>query len=179
MSDESRPEGVMAALGDAGPCPAVEHNGTRWTVGHPTQRAKAELEKLVVEVSQATLDELKPMLPRAKWLEKEAKFDAILFARQWQTWGSLWSEVCNGPLSYPLFLLSLMRPHHPEATVRDAQSLWLEANRACRTALVMVVPGFFDLLTAFLPAEEGDRRKQAEAMKAEMLASLERPTLTA
>lgn len=179
MSDESKPEGVMAALGDAGPCPTIERGGKTWTVGHPTQRAKAELEKLVVEVSQATLDDLKGMLPPAKWDEKEAKFDALLFSRQWQTWGTLWFEVANGPQSYPLFLLSLMRPHHPEATVRDAEALWRDANRACRAALVMVVPGFFDLLTAYLPAEADGRQAQATVMKDHVVAFLQRATPTA
>jgi hypothetical protein len=179
VSDESRPEGVMAALGDAGPCPTVVFAGKTWTIGHPTQRAKAELEKLVVEVAAKNLDDLKGVLPKAKWKEKEDKFDALLLARQWQTWGSLWSEVNNGPQSQALFLLSLARPHHPDMTVADAESLWINANRACRTALVLVVPGFFDLLTALLPAEEGDRQIVAERMKAEFLASLERATLTA
>lgn len=179
MTDETiRPEGALAALGDAVPPPEVTFAGKAWKIGHPTQRAKAELEKLVVEVSEQAMADLKGVISAAKYKAREERLDALVFSRQWQTWGTLWSEVINGPLSFPLFLLSLLRPHHPAATVKDAESLWLGANRPCRNALVMVLPGFFALLTATLPGEAEDQREAAAAWSREILAVLVLPTLT-
>ena len=65
------------------------------------------------------------------------------------------------------------------ATVADARALWLGANRRCRNALAAVLPGFFDLLAADLPAEEGDRREAARQITADLLAALREPTLAA
>lgn len=177
--DEVRAEGAVAALGAATGPVEVAHNGKTWRVGHPTQRAKAELEKLVVAVAEQSLADLKDVLPAARYAAKEKRLDDLLYARQWQTWGALWTEVVNGPLSFPLFLLSLMRPHHEAATVEDAQALWLGANRACRNALVLVLPGFFDLLAAQLPADQAERKGAAEAWAGELLAALRQATLTA
>ena len=42
--NDTEPQGVVAMLGDAGPAPTVTHKNKTWTIGHPTQRAKAELE---------------------------------------------------------------------------------------------------------------------------------------
>jgi hypothetical protein len=176
--DEPRMEGALAALGDAVPPPEVQWNGKPWKIGHPTQGAKAELEKLVVEVAEGSLAELRGTLKPARFAALEKQLDDKILARQWQTWGSLWSEVINGPKSFPLFLLSLMRPHHPDATLADAEGLWLGANRACRNALVMVLPGFFELLAASLPAEEDARREGAKTWAAEILLALALPTLT-
>ena len=169
---------IGAALGAAGAAPVVAHAGKVWTVGHPTQRAKTELEQLVVQASQQALDDLKPALRPAQWEAKRVELDAQLFGRHWQTWGSLWSTVTNGPQGFPLFLLSLARPHHPEMTVADAEALWANANRACRLALMVVVPDFFDLLAAYLPADDAGKRALAEQMRADLLTALARPTLT-
>lgn len=177
--EDVRADGALAALGDAVPPPEVRFNGKPWRIGHPTQGAKAELEKLVVQVAEQSVDDLKGVLPAARHAALVKRLDDRIMARQWQTWGPLWSETVNGPLSFPLFLLSLMKPHHPEATVADAQSLWLGVNRECRNALVMVLPGFFDLLAASLPGDAADRAASAREMVAELLAALSRPVLTA
>lgn len=176
--DEIRAEGAVAALGAAAGPVEVEHAGKTWRVGHPTQRAKAELEKLVVAVAEQSLADIKDALPAARYAAKEKRLDDMIFARQWQTWGELWREVVDGPLSFPLFLLSLMRPYHEAATVQDAESLWLGANRACRRALVMVLPGFFKLLADQLPADQEERRAAAEAAAADLMARLQQ-SLTA
>lgn len=177
--DEVRPEGAFAALGAAVPPPEVTYAGKPWKIGHPTQEAKAELEKLVVQVAEQSLLDLKDTLSPARYAERERRLDDRIYARHWQTWGSLWQEVCNGPLSFPLFLLSLLKPHHPAATIADAQDLWLNANRPCRHAIAMVLPDFFDLLAASLPAEATERREQGQKMAAELLARLQQATLTA
>jgi hypothetical protein len=177
--DEIRPEGAFAALGAAVAPPEVMYAGKPWKIGHPTQEAKAELEKLVVQVAEQSLADLRGALSAVRYAALEQQLDDRIYARHWQTWGSLWQEVCNGPLSFPLFLLSLMKPHHPTATIADAQALWLNANRPCRHAIAMVLPDFFDLLAASLPADASERREQGQKMAAELLARLQHATLTA
>lgn len=172
MAEEIRPEGALAALGDAVPPPEIVFNGRPWRIGHPTQLAKAELEKLVVEVSEQALADVRGSVKPARYAALEKRLDDAILARQWQTWGSLWNEVVDGPLSFPLFLLSLMRPHHPTATVADAQALWLGENRKVRTALVMVLPGFFELLAATLPGGADERAATVQQVIARILASL-------
>jgi hypothetical protein len=173
-----QPEGAVAALGAAVAPPEVVAAGKAWKVGHPTQEAKAELEKLVVQVAEKNLADLRGVVSDRKFAALEAKLDDAILSRQWQTWGALWTEVCNGPLSFPLFILSLMKPHHPQASVADAEALWVNENRACRNALVVVLPGFFDHLAASLPADESTRREGARQWAGEMLARLRQGTLT-
>lgn len=176
MIDNDAPQGVMPLLGDAGPAPTVSFDKKTWTIGHPTQRAKAELEKIVVEVARQSVSDLRGVLPDDEWQAERKQLSLHLHSRTWQTFGELWQSVCNGPLGDALFLLALARPHHPEMTVEDAQRLWLGANDDCRDALVMVVPGFFDLLAANLPASAADRQRAAAQMKAEVLRRLARST---
>lgn len=180
MADnDTPPQGVMPLLGDAGPAPTVAFNKKTWTIGHPTQRAKAELEKLVVDVSRQNLEDLKDVLSPGEWQAERKQLSLHIHSRAWQTFGELWNAVVNGPLGDVLFLLSLARPHHPDMTVADARALWLGVNDDCRDALTMVVPSFFDLLAGEIPASDADRRKAAGEMKAELLRRLARPTPTA
>src|SRR5262249_26118772 len=146
------PQGMIATLGDAGPCPTIADGTKTWNIGHPTQRAKAELELLVVQAATKNLDDLKDVLPKKEWELEKSKLSGLIRGRAWQTFGQLWAEQVNGPLADALFLLSLAKPHHPEMTLADAERLWLDENDQCRVALGIVVPGFFDLLMAWLPA---------------------------
>lgn len=178
MSEELCPEGAVAALGPAAGPIDIPHAGKTWRLGHPDQRAKAELEKLVVALAEDNLAASKEVVSAARYAALEKRLDDHMLARRWQTWGDLWAQTVNGPDGFTLFLLSLLRPHHEGATLTDARALWLSANRRCRGALVMVLPGFFDLLAADLPAEEGDRREAARKMAVEVLANLQQPMLT-
>lgn len=171
--------GIGAALGDAGAAPVVVLDGKTWTIGYPTQRAKSELEMLVVQVAQQNLEDLKAVLKPVQFATLRGELDEKLLARVWQTWGELWSAVTNGPLGFPLFLLSLAKPFHPEMTVAIAETLWQRANPACRLALKVVVPDFFNMLTSFLPADDASKAAQAANLKALMNELLEQSTLTA
>lgn len=172
MSDQNDGAGIIPALGDAGPCPEIRSGNKTWTVGHPTQAAKAELERIVVQVAIQNLDELRAVLPRARWAERAAALDAKIEGGHWKTHGSLWTAVNSGPLSQPLFLLSLLRKNHPDATVADAQALWLGEPRQAKHALAMVVPGFFAILAESAPMPPEDRPAFVAQSVAEFLASL-------
>ena len=65
--------------------------------------------------------------------------------------GTLWADVCNGPQSYPLFLLSLARPHRPDMTVAEAESLWVNAKGILSEPLFCLL-----LMTTFWVMDSGE-----------------------
>lgn len=158
MSDEAIPAtGISPVLGAAGPCPTVVHQGKTWTVGHPTQKAKAWLEKLVAASALETVNELKDVLPSDEWAAEKAKVDKQIFAKQHRTWGPLWTTVTSGEDGDAIFLLSLLKLHHPEATMADARELHLNANQDVGLAFAEVLPSFFTILTETYPVIAEDR----------------------
>lgn len=170
-------------LGAAGPCPTVTHNGKTWQIGHPTQNAKATLEILVVEAAQRNIDKLKSSLSVARYEAKCAALDTKIEGGHHRTWGSLWRSVNSGPDGTALFLLSLLREKHPEATFEDAEALLRDEPRGTGRAFMQVAPAFFSLLVACLPgATPQEKEKQMESLRADFareLASLTHSESTA
>lgn len=156
MSEENA-VGIGPSLGDAGSCPTIKMPSKTWSVGHPTQRAKGELELLVAQVALANLEKMQRVLSKAKYLEKCAALDAKIEGGHHQTWGSLWTSVNSGPDGNNLFLLSLLRERHPEAELSDAIAMYSDEPRQVKLALAIVVPSFFALLVAHLPLSPEER----------------------
>ncbi len=167
MADEVIPLGVGPALGAAGPCPTVTHGDKVWKVGHPTQRAKATLELLVLETAAKNIEEAKGALPPARWEAKNAKLDADIDAGQYRTWGTLWRTVYGGPDGQALALTSLLRENHPEATVADGLLLWRAETKQVARAMRIVTPDFFAVLATTLPGSSEEQRAEvADALAA-------------
>ncbi len=171
--------GVAAELGDAGPCPVVECRGKTWQVGWPTQRAKAQLEFLVVQQAKANLESLRPVLSAADWKAEQDSLTAAIRGGHWKTWGSLWQNVCDGPDTNNLFLASLLRERHPDATLGDAEVLWVESAEQVKDALAQVVPLFFALLVTRLSATPEQKALMVAQSTAQFLVSLSLPTPSA
>jgi hypothetical protein len=93
----------MAALGASVPPPEVQWNGTAWKIGHPTQGAKALLERLVLQTAEANLDAAKGVLSDKRYAAEEKRFGDALMGRTWATFGELWLATMNGPSAFPLF----------------------------------------------------------------------------
>lgn len=167
-----RPEGAMAALGAEVPPPVVQWNGKAWSIGHPTQNAKALLERLVLQSVEANLEASRGVLSDRRFAQEDAKVSAIVQGRTWATFGAAWLAAMNGPMSFPLFLTSLAQQHHPEFTPELAQRMWLEKNRECRSALVQVLPDFFPILLADLPADDETRKEAGVEFAAGIMAIL-------
>lgn len=175
MSDTT----VTNLLGDAGASPTVSYKGKTWTIGHPTQKAKADLEILVVERAKQNLEDARPALTEEEYAAERKDLSAHIKARTWKTFGELWNALCSGPCGNPLFLLTLMRPHHQDATYQDAETLWLNANADCCDAMAVVVPGFLDQLASEIPAEDAARRQMAAERKAEFIKAVTQQRRTA
>ncbi len=175
MAHETTDAGIGPALGDAGPCPKITHADKTWVLGHPTQRAKAELEFLVVEAAQKNIDDLKPILKPADYRRRCAALDELVNGGHYKTGGSLWTVNNNGPLGQPLFLGALLRERNPEVTLAEAVAIWLGEPDQTRRALGMVVPDFFAVLATSLPLSPDDRSKWQAEMTAEFLAGILQP----
>lgn len=174
MAEPTTDAGIGPAIGDAGPCPKIVFNGKTWTIGHPTQVAKVELELLVIDVAQANIDAFKRRDP-AKHEAKSKLLDLQIEGGHHKTGGELWATVNNGPDGQPLFLASLLKENHPEITLADAKAMFRQEQRQVRRALALTVPSFFEILANDLPLTPEDRAAKRAELTAEFLAAMAEP----
>jgi hypothetical protein len=165
--------GVGPAIGDAGPCPTVTYLGKTYQLGHPTQRAKAALELLVIEVAQKNIDDAKPVIGAKKHEAKCAALDDDVIAGAYRTGGTLWSKLNNGPYGQALFLTSLLRERHPDLSFDVGLAIWRNEPRQVQRGLAVVIPDFFALLAADLPMLPADRETWLVERIAEFSTALE------
>jgi hypothetical protein len=166
--------GIGTMLGAAGACPEIDLKGNRWKIGHPTQRAKAVLEELAVAKAVAEIRRLKGILPPDAYAETFAELTSRIAAGDYRTWGGGWQRVVLAPGNSHLFLLSLLREHHPQASEDDARALALGEPEQVGAALARVVPGFFSLLLDPLPLQE-TQRAEANRMLEQLTANNQHP----
>lgn len=140
--DDPRPGDL---LGAAGAPFEVDHAGRTWRVGHPTQRAKDQFNKLVKADALRRAQQEDAELPGLGALDQ---FRRDIAAGHYKPGGKLWVELVTGPRANVLFLLALLREHHPDATPADAEALTRDAPDAVAVALTEVTPPFFALLAA-------------------------------
>ncbi len=176
MADDVQPMGVGPILGASGACPTIDYAGKVWKVGHPTQKAKGELECLVAACAYENVEKLRGVLPAALFKQKSDELDRQIFGGQQRTWGPLWSAVNSGPDGTPLFLLSLLRQNHEAATMADARGMWRDKNREVNLALAQVIPDFFTLMADDLPVPPEQRAELIATSIAEFLSQLTQPT---
>jgi|SRR5579872_138198 len=156
---------VQTMLGASGACPEIIHNSKIWKIGHPTQRAKATLEELVIGKATAEILSLKKTLPLEAYAELFESLRVAISAGEYKTGGAGWAKVVFTGLGAPLFLLSLLRENHPDATEKDARELSAHHPELVQLALARVIPGFFDLLLADMPLPPDSRAKVEAAMQ--------------
>lgn len=165
-------QGVGLELGDSGPCPKIVHKDKTWLLGHPTQRAKAELELLVIEQAKRNLEAVRPVLSAAEYRAEENELRMAIRGGHHKTWGPLWVAINNGPDTNTLFLTSLLRERQLEAKVEDAERLWDECAEEVKDALALVVPSFYAILVQKLPGTPEQRAKILAASVAEFLSKM-------
>jgi hypothetical protein len=86
-------------------------------------------------------------------------------AGEYKTGGAGWASVVFKGTNASLFLLSLLRECHPEATEKDAHRLAVNEPEQVQLAMARVVPGFFDLLLAEMELPPDSREKIKAAME--------------
>lgn len=172
MTQQPTP-GVGEFLGDAGALPEIVCGGARWRIGFPTQAARAALEELAVSQAIDEVYALERVTPPDRFKRLEDKLNKAVAARHYRTWGPGWVESIQGADGHALFVCSLLRERHPDATPDDARRLMAERPEELRLALVRVLPDFFALLVESLPGLPTDQRgPAARKMAEEVLARL-------
>jgi hypothetical protein len=102
---------------------------------------------------------LKGVLPADAYSELFAELANRISAGDYRTWGPGWQRIVFGGTNAHLFLLSLLRENHKEATEADAKALALGEPEQVQLALVRVVPGFLSLLLDGLSLNPNQRRQ--------------------
>jgi hypothetical protein len=151
-------------LGAAGSPFEIDHAGKTWRVGHPTQKARDAFNKLV---KADALREAQAADAEFPGLEAVTQFRRDV--RHYSPGGKLWRERITDPRANVLYLLALLREHHPDAGVDDAEALVRDAAPLVAVALEEVTPRFFDLLAAdreVPPEVAAALRTAAAAMRA-------------
>ncbi len=175
MDEPTTDAGIGPALGDAGVCPRITFKGKTWTMGHPTQKAKLELELLVIEVAQKNIDDAKRALRPGQYEAKCKTLDLQIEGGAYKTGGELWNTVNNGPHGQALFLTSLLRELHPEAELADGLAMWRGEQRQVRRALALTVPDFFTVLADDLPLTPDEKVLRKAEMVAAFLEAISEP----
>ncbi len=154
---------LNSVLGQSGACPEIELNGKAWKIGHPTQKAKTTLNVLVVQRAANEITSLEGLLPPATTARM---FDALtksIGAKHYQTWHPGWLDTMGSQDGDILFLQSLIRVNHPEATEQDAFDLYANRLGQVKIAMALVMPPFLDLLEKEFPPQI------PEAQRAELM----------
>lgn len=175
MTNETVP--VQTALGEAGACPKIEWQGKTYTVGHPTQKAKALFEDGIVESEKRGLDSLlaRRLITAAKYDERLESLGKKIDRREHAAGGALWMQYAVGSdaesgAGTMLFFWSLIAQHHDGFTLDDCRQMAEESAASVKLALRRVVPAFFQAVGEVLrlPPEA------MEALRAAVAAQLDR-----
>lgn len=175
MSEEIPPAGVQQHLGAAGACPEIEWGGKTWRVGHPVQKARAALEELVAAKAVAETRALEGILDPAAYDAAQKDCLRAIRAGECRTWGAQWVATVNGPDGDYLFLMSLIKPQHPDATEADVSGLMSDRGFELAAALERVCPAFFtELAAARKGATARQRQEIADQFTARLLPAFRR-----
>ncbi len=172
MTDDVPPPPLGAILGAAGGPFPIDLPGKTWLVGHPTQAAAERFNKLVKADAARQAQEEDAEMPG---LDALGQLRRDLTAGHYNAGGKLWREMLTGPRANVLYLLALLREHHPDATAADAERLTRDAAELVGLALQEVTPPFYDALAdleRMPPPVAGALREAAARMRAALPARL-------
>jgi hypothetical protein len=158
-------QSITTILGASGTCPTIIHKGKTWKLGHPTGKAKSELETLVIRKATDETLALKNILEPQQYGEIFESFRLAVSAGQYRTGKPGWLATAFVGLNSPLFTLSLLRQNHPEATEQDVMTLAAEEPEQVMIALEVVAPPFFDLLLDSMELPPQEKAKVGEVFE--------------
>jgi hypothetical protein len=135
---------ITDVLGDAGPPVTVtDPAGKVWTVGFPTQRAKARYEQLVLDREKKIVLAQKAILPPDDYERRVDKLAEQVNERAFVTGKPLWLKHATTPVGWLVWVQSLLAEHHPDVTFEQTRELLGTTADDVRLALGLVVPSFF------------------------------------
>jgi len=156
MPERSSPS-VTESLGDAGASPEIVLHDQVWRIGHPTQRAKSELENLAIRQATKEILDARPLVGEAAYQEMMTSHRRAMAAKEYRTFGPGWQAVITGPDGHVLFLLALLRERHPEAHEGIARELLTSRGDEVAVALMQVAPPFCELLVSEMTASAEEK----------------------
>lgn len=168
--DKAEPS-VTQILGANGACPTLTHGDKTWTVGHPTQAAKSELELLVIACAKENVERLSGF-DDALYAKESASLSRMIRSGAFKTWGALWVEMWEGPDQIALMLSSMIRVKHKDFTLAHGRDLWINQTESVVDALSVVMPDFFLEVLKSLPCANQTRRVERDIMLVEMQSRL-------
>ena len=146
MANETAPASVGDVLGAAGEPATVRWRDRDYRVGPPTTGAITRAEMLVAKAAGSELDALRGQLPDAQFRKLDTALTAKLLARAHRAGGELFNEVMGSPDGQVLYLLALLREHHPDLNESDARGMMAEVPEQVERALILVTPDFLRLV---------------------------------
>lgn len=182
MSETATAHTIGIMLGAAGsPAELNDHKGRKWLIGHPTQKAKERLEKLATAKASANLRAMRDTLPEDEYEEHFERLSDKIATGDFKTWRSGWHKIvlaADGS-GTALFVLALLKEHHPDATEEDVVDLAVNCPEEIKLAMAQVLPPFMALIVEGLPIKEKQKALAIEKLKGateEIVASLSRST---
>jgi len=135
----------------------IENNGKKWTIGKPTRTAKEEFETFITQQAWNEIAALREIVPEA-FSEAKSEFVRLAGSKEYRAGGKAWMAAFHGPDGDALFLLSLLKEHHPDATLNDARGLMFDKPEDVEAALAVMVPGFFEFVAGLPDTPPAMRR---------------------
>lgn len=171
MSAENHPPSVSDALGNAGPLPVINWNGTAYPVSSPTPLTLKAVEQMVSRLAWDTMQGLKGVLGPQEWAELRAETVTALQARRWAFAQPLFSETLSGPDGDALILWGCLSAKTPGVTLDQVRRMQVEAASDCEFALSMVRLDFFTVGSGTLPVSPEQRAEVLANVAAAMAAA--------
>lgn len=151
-------------LNGASDCPRIKTESAEYKVGWPTKRARKRLEQLVAARAITELEELADTLRPDVYRTRSDKVLALVTAGAHKVGGELWNTVMASEAGATLYLLSLVREHHPDATEEHVNALLYKYPDQVQVAIRLVTPNFYRLLgeeRGLTPEQLDQLQKQA------------------
>jgi len=146
-------------MGAARACPEIEWNGQTWKIGYPTGRAKDILKKLFIRQATDDVISLKNVLDGEQYAEMFESHRLALQSGKFEPFKPGWNAVMQSPNGGSLFLLSLLRLNHPNATLADANGITMDKGDELALIIDQVMPDFFSVLVADLKISPEKRQE--------------------
>jgi hypothetical protein len=142
----------------------ADGKGKVWKLGRATGESRKAMIAAVAQVAWNNIAEMQILCPES-YPESRDAFTRDVGAGEHKPGGKLWTAMTRGPLHAALFTFALMKPHHPDCKLSDAQELLAANKDGVSAAVAVLVPGFFDML-ADHPETPPDHRAALRAAAA-------------
>ena len=159
----------------AGPGPSIECGGKVWRVGFNTQDAKGGLEELVRAHVLRNAIKNKRAIGGTEGQEIFDEAEKKILQGHYLAFEKGWQETLKSSAGTILYLLSLLREHHPDATEDDARKLLVQEREQSEAAILAVSPSFFSAMAVQNGVTKGDAAEVAASIARDLATAPQEP----